>query len=172
MHIKQFNNIVFVFKIINIKYMKIIIKCLGHSKKNEFSDIEQEYIKKTPNNIEIMEYAPCSIKSPLLAKTKDNEILFSKINHSDIYIALDEAGECLSSKQFSKLIEKYKNSSQKTLQIVIGGAYGLSDKIKNKAKHVISLSAMTFPHKLARLILIEQIYRAFMIINNHPYHKE
>ena len=86
----------------------------------------------------------------------------------ETYIALSEEGKIYSSKEFSKFI---KNIDQKEINFVIGPATGLSDSIKKNAKMLISLSKMTFPHELAALLAIEQIYRAKSILAGTPYHK-
>lgn len=87
-------------------------------------------------------------------------------NVSGFCVGLDERGERLDSAGFAKLLQD-KNE----INFFIGGAYGLSDEFKGKMSRVISLSAMTFSHKIAKLMLYEQIFRALCINNNHPYHK-
>ena len=77
----------------------------------------------------------------------------------------------LDSNGFAKLIDDQSTYQQGDLVFVIGGSYGLSDQVMERSNQKISFSKMTFPHQLMRLILIEQIYRAYMILKNHPYHK-
>jgi 23S rRNA (pseudouridine1915-N3)-methyltransferase len=84
-------------------------------------------------------------------------------------VALEVDGRALSSRELAKWIERAENESVQTLVFLIGGAYGLPQALSRKADLRLSLSAMTFPHRLARLVLAEQIYRAFSILRNEPY---
>ncbi|HRH99905.1 MAG TPA: 23S rRNA (pseudouridine(1915)-N(3))-methyltransferase RlmH [Saprospiraceae bacterium] len=89
-----------------------------------------------------------------------------------ILILLDENGKNMSSRKFASMMEKFNLEGHKKLVFVIGGAYGISQNLKNEAAHLISLSAMTFSHQLVRLIFMEQIYRAWSIIHHLPYHHD
>jgi len=86
-------------------------------------------------------------------------------------IALDEGGKSVSSQQFAALLSEHMNRSTSTLVFAIGGPYGWAPKIKDHARETISLSPLTYTSQMARLILIEQIYRAMRIIKGDPYHK-
>jgi 23S rRNA (pseudouridine1915-N3)-methyltransferase len=97
--------------------------------------------------------------------------ILSKIKESDQVILLAIEGLVVDSKAFADHINKLTTYGTGDLVFVIGGSYGVSDAIKSRANSLISFSKMTFPHQLMRLILIEQIYRAYMIMKNHPYHK-
>jgi 23S rRNA (pseudouridine1915-N3)-methyltransferase len=101
----------------------------------------------------------------------EGERILSKIKTSDFVIALAIEGKMLDSNGFAKLIDDQSTYQQGDLVFVIGGSYGLSDQVMERSNQKISFSKMTFPHQLMRLILIEQIYRAYMILKNHPYHK-
>jgi 23S rRNA (pseudouridine1915-N3)-methyltransferase len=85
---------------------------------------------------------------------------------------LDERGKALDSLQWSKQFQQCMNQGVKTLVILIGGAFGVTDTIRSTAKQVWSLSNLVFPHQMVRLIVAEQVYRAFSILNNSPYHHE
>jgi 23S rRNA (pseudouridine1915-N3)-methyltransferase len=85
---------------------------------------------------------------------------------------LDENGENFSSIGFSEFIQKKMNSGIKTLVLVIGGPYGFSESVYKKANGKIALSKMTFSHQMIRMIIVEQLYRAFTILNNEPYHHQ
>ncbi len=102
-------------------------------------------------------------------KTESINIL-SKIDIKDFLILLDERGSQMSSLDFAETIEIKQNDSIKKLIFVIGGAYGVTDDLKERANYTLSLSKMVFPHEVARLLLIEQIYRAYSILNSLPYH--
>ena len=105
-------------------------------------------------------------------KEKEGELILSKISATDQLILLDENGKTFSSVGFSEYLQKKMNSGIKTLVFVIGGPYGFSDLVYQKAQGKISLSEMTFSHQMVRLFVIEQIYRGFTILRNEPYHHQ
>ena len=105
-------------------------------------------------------------------KEKEGELILSKLNPTDQLILLDENGGTFSSIAFSDYLQKKMNSGAKTLVFVIGGPYGFSEEIYQKAQGKISLSLMTFSHQMVRLFFIEQLYRGFTILRNEPYHHQ
>ncbi len=105
-------------------------------------------------------------------KEKEGEQILSKIENSDLVILLDEKGKTFTSKEFAKELQKTLNSGRKRVVYVVGGPYGFSDKVYERANKQISLSKMTFSHQIIRVIFLEQLYRAFTILNNEPYHHE
>lgn len=105
-------------------------------------------------------------------KEKEGELILSKITPMDQLILLDENGKSFSSVGFSDYLQKKMNSGVKTLVFVIGGPYGFSDMVYQKASGKVSLSEMTFSHQMVRLFVVEQIYRAFTILRNEPYHHQ
>jgi 23S rRNA (pseudouridine1915-N3)-methyltransferase len=110
--------------------------------------------------------------SELLQKEKEGELILKKTHSSDDLILLDERGKSFSSIEFSDFLQKKMNSGLKQLVLVIGGPYGFSDAVYSRANGKISLSKMTFSHQMIRPFLIEQVYRAFTILRNEPYHHE
>ena len=105
-------------------------------------------------------------------KEKEGELISSKIGSTDQLILLDENGKTFSSVDFAGELQKKMNSGIKTLVFVIGGPYGFSSEVYEKSQGKISLSAMTFSHQMVRLFFIEQLYRAFTILRNEPYHHQ
>jgi 23S rRNA (pseudouridine1915-N3)-methyltransferase len=105
-------------------------------------------------------------------KEKEGELILSKITPTDQLILLDENGKTFSSLGFSDFLQKKMNAGIKTLVFVIGGPYGFSDTVYQKAQGKVSLSEMTFSHQMVRLFVIEQIYRGFTILRNEPYHHQ
>lgn len=103
-------------------------------------------------------------------KEKEGELILKKLNTADVLVLLDENGKQYSSVDFSSFLQKKMNSGIKQLVFVIGGPYGFSDTVYQKAQGKISLSKMTFSHQMVRLFVIEQVYRAFTILKNEPYH--
>ena len=108
--------------------------------------------------------------SEVQQKEKEGEVILKKINATAILILLDENGKQYSSVDFSHYLQKKMNSGIKQLIFVIGGPYGFSDSVYQKAQGKMSLSKMTFSHQMVRLFVVEQIYRAFTILKNEPYH--
>lgn len=104
-------------------------------------------------------------------KQKEEKLLLPFFEKSDFIYLLDEKGKDFTSLKFAKELEKRMNHAS-TISFVIGGAYGVTDLIKQKANSTIQLSSMTFSHQIIRLIFAEQLYRAFSILNNEPYHHE
>ena len=115
-----------------------------------------------PKNAGIME--------PAILKIKEGEVLSALLTKEDYVVLLDERGKTLTSEAFSKFIEQRTVESTRNLIFIIGGAYGVSEAIIQRANFKWSLSTLVFPHQLVRLILAEQVYRACSIIRNEKYH--
>jgi len=147
----------------------IKIICVGKIKEKFFKEAIGEYLKRLGKytKIEIIEVADESVGN-ILEKEKNNILKY--INDKDYIVTLEIEGNNLSSVEFSKKIENtminYPN-----ITFIIGGSLGLDDGIKKLSNYKLSFSKMTFPHQLFRIILLEQIYRSFKIINNESYHK-
>ena len=105
-------------------------------------------------------------------KEKEGELILKKIQATDNLVLLDEKGYEFRSIEFSRFLQKKMNSGIKQMVLVIGGPYGFSEKVYQKAIGKIALSKMTFSHQMIRLFVVEQIYRAFTILKNEPYHHE
>lgn len=136
----------------------------------------KEYIKRLPGNIhfKLIEVNPAkrSTNSNIESlKQKEQENIFAALSVNSFIIALDEKGKSTSSKKLAYKIQSWNDENQH-ISIIIGGADGLNEKIKNKANELWSLSEMTLPHGLVRVVVAEQIYRAWTITQNHPYHRE
>ena len=107
---------------------------------------------------------------PAILKIKEGEAILAGLAKEDYLVLLDEKGKSLTSEAFSGLIVQRTNDSIKNLIFLIGGAYGVSDAVKQRANFTWSLSPLVFPHQLVRLILAEQLYRACSIMKNEQYH--
>ena len=103
-------------------------------------------------------------------KQKEGELILSKLSNSDVLVLLDENGKQYNSVEFSNYLQKHMNSGIKQLVLVIGGPYGFSEDVYQKANAKISLSKMTFSHQMVRVFVVEQLYRGFTILRNEPYH--
>ena len=148
--------------------MKII--CVGKVKEKFFVDAIKEYSKRISKytKLEIIEVADEALES--VAMKKEGERILSKIKDNDYVVTLEIEGNSLSSLEFAKKIDNNFNSN-KNLTFVIGGSYGLDDSVKSRSDYKLSFSKFTFPHQMFRVLLLEQIYRAYKINNNENYHK-
>ena len=156
-------NIVCVGKI-KEKYLKLGIdefkKRLSKYCKLEIIELEDE---KAPENL--------SDKEMLMIKEKEGKKILSKIKDNSYVISLAIDGKNLSSEELAETINKLGVRGISNITFVIGGSLGLSDEVLSRADYKLSFSKMTFPHQLMRLILLEQVYRAYRINNGEPYHK-
>ena len=156
-------NIVCVGKI-KEKYLKLGIdefkKRLSKYCKLEIIELEDE---KAPENL--------TDKEMLIIKEKEGKKILSKIKDNSYVIALAIDGKNLSSEELAETINKLGVRGISNITFVIGGSLGLSDEVLSRADYKLSFSKMTFPHQLMRLILLEQVYRAYRINNGEPYHK-
>ena len=148
--------------------MKII--CVGKVKEKFFVDAINEYSKRISKytKLEILEIPDESNES--IAMKKEGEKILSKIKDNDYVVTLEIEGNSLTSLDFAKKIDNNFNSN-KNLTFVIGGSYGLDESVKSRSDYKLSFSKFTFPHQLFRVILLEQIYRAYKINHNENYHK-
>ena len=146
---------------------------VGQIKEKYLKEAIEEYKKRISKytNIEIIEVKDEGLVEEEKAKNKEAEKINKHISDRDYLITLEIEGQQMTSPDFAKKIDNIliENSN---IVFIIGGSYGLSDEIKNKARLHLSFSKMTFPHQLFRVLLLEQIYRAYKINNNESYHKE
>lgn len=159
--------------------LHINIICIGKIKEIFFKDAIDEYSKrlskycilnitelpdeKIPNN--------ASDKELLIVKDKEAQTILNHIKRDSYIICLDLKGKQFSSEEFSRKIQNISLNYNSSITFIIGGSSGISTKVLNIANELISFSKMTFPHQLFRVFLLEQIFRAFKIMNNETYHK-
>ena len=150
----------------------IKIITVGSIKENYLKEAIQEYKKRLSKytNIEIIEVKDEGLVEPSKAIILEEEKILKNINNKECIITLEIEGKEITSEEFAQSLEKIQIENS-NITFVIGGSYGLSEKIKNMSNYHLSFSKMTFPHQLFRVILLEQIYRAFKINNNESYHK-
>ena len=159
--------------------MKITIIAVGKIKEKFFVDAIKEYSKRLSKytNLNIIEVKDektkenASLTEEDSVKETEGKRILDKISNPTKVIALAIEGTEMDSVALSKEIEKYRVSGSSDLTFVIGGSLGLHKSVLDRADFKLSFSKMTFPHQLMRVILLEQIYRSFRIINNEPYHK-
>lgn len=150
----------------------IKIICVGKIKEKYFKDAIFEYIKRISkySKIEILEVNDEAIDDAVISVKKEEERLLKVINPKDYLISLDIAGSQISSIDFASKIDSIQITNP-NITFIIGGSCGLGDNVKKLADFSLSFSKMTFPHQLFRIMLLEQIYRAYKIKNNERYHK-
>ena len=124
------------------------------------------------NLVEIPELKKAASLSRQQIKDKEGELILKQVGPSDSLILLDEHGRECRSLEFAEFLEKQMASGSKNLVFTVGGAYGFSEPVYQRANAKISLSKMTFSHQLVRTIFAEQLYRAFTILKGEPYHHE
>ena len=151
--------------------LKINIVCVGNLKDKFFIDASEEYIKRLSRfcTLKIIELKECNNLSNIEEIKKQEGDLILKSIKGYVFLC-DIKGDQIDSEMLSKKINKISLSSSE-ISFIIGGSYGVSNDVKNSANEIISMSKMTFPHRLFRVMLLEQIYRSFTIINNVGYHK-
>jgi len=155
--------------------MTIKLITIGKTDNKELTALIDDYIKRLGHYIKFSLDIIPDIKnaknlSEAEQKQKEGDLILKKIKSTDCLILLDEHGKQFDSVAFSGYLQKHMNSGVKQVVFVIGGPYGFSDAIYQKAKGKISLSKMTFSHQMIRLFFIEQLYRGFTILRNEPYH--
>ena len=157
--------------------MKIVLLNVGKTKEKYLIEGIQTYQKRLSHYIQFEIIEMPDIKKPQkFSKSnlmkKEGKLILERIKESDYLILLDERGKQSTSLTFSQKVQGWLNSGKKRLVFVVGGAYGFSDEIYKKANEELSFSKMTFSHQMVRLFFVEQIYRAFTILRNEPYHHE
>ena len=159
--------------------MKITIVCAGKIKEKFYRDALAEYTKRLSRycSLSITEVADEKTKEQAsdvecaIIKDREGERILKSIREDGYVITLAIDGKNLDSVELSKKIENLALTGKSNLYFVIGGSLGLSDEVMKRADYKLSFSRMTFPHQLMRVILLEQIYRSYRIINHEPYHK-
>ncbi len=151
--------------------MRIEVISCGRLKKGPMKDLIDEYQGRIRWNLTITEIESRYREAENQQADEERKIL-ERIDSHAFVVALDERGNGLKSLDFAKTIENLQNTGENHIQFVIGGAEGLTDAIRDKANVLLSFGQQTWPHMLARVLLLEQIYRAQQIIAGHPYHRE
>lgn len=157
--------------------MKITFLTIGKTEEKYLLEGMEKYLKRLKHYItfkvlELPELKNTKNLSEDQQKAKEAELIFKNISNTDQLILLDENGLNLSSTQFSGFLSKKMIGSVQHLVFIVGGPYGFSNEVYNRADEKISLSRMTFSHQMVRLFFIEQVYRAFTIMKGEPYHHE
>ena len=157
--------------------MKITLLLVGKTDKSYIKEAIEVYAKRLVHYIPFeMQIIPDVKNAKKLStdqlKQKEGELILASVPTGSELVLLDEGGKEFSSKGFATFLEKRMIAGTRQLCFVVGGAYGFSEEVYQKANLKFSLSKMTFSHQMVRMIFVEQLYRAFTIIKDEPYHHE
>ncbi len=154
--------------------MRINLIAVGKKMPDWIADGIEHYKKQLPKNynfiITTIESQSRKSNSPEQTKSLEERLILEAASDSTLLIALDEQGKQRTSKELSKSIEKWQLNAE-SVALIIGGADGLSSELKQRCNLIWGLSSFTLTHSMARLLLVEQIYRGYSLLSNHPYHR-
>ena len=157
--------------------MKINLLCIGKTDDKEIKNLINYYLTRLPRhwNFEITEIPDVKNArnlTPDLLKKEEAKLFLNIIENTDLVVLLDEKGKQFTSREFAQKLDSYQNNSIKKICFLVGGTYGFSDEMYQRANEKISISKMTFTHQMVRLFFVEQIYRADQILQGKPYHND
>ena len=157
--------------------MKINLLCIGKTDDKEIKNLINYYLTRLPRhwNFEITEIPDVKNArnlTPDLLKKEEAKLFLNIIENTDLVVLLDEKGKQFTSREFTQKLDSYQNNSIKKICFLVGGAYGFSEEMYQRANEKISISKMTFTHQMIRLFFVEQIYRADQILQGKPYHND
>jgi len=153
--------------------MKVKLICIGKTTDKRIEELFGEYEQRLNHYISLEIIFLELKRKPKLQedlKKEEGSLILDKIDKSNYLVVLDELGKALSSAKFAQFMQKRLNAGQREIVFAIGGAYGFSEAVYQRADAKLQLSAMTFTHQMVRLIFIEQLYRAFTILKGEKYH--
>jgi 23S rRNA (pseudouridine1915-N3)-methyltransferase len=153
--------------------MRIKFLWVGRTKDSNLRQLIGEYISRIRHFLEVsvIEIKPGEGGDPQQVLDKERDRLLERLTADDYIVLLDSEGMGLTSEEFARMIAGLRDRSVKSLVFVVGGHYGVAEPVRSQAHQRVSLSRMTLTHELARVFLLEQIYRAFTLIHRVPYHK-
>jgi 23S rRNA (pseudouridine1915-N3)-methyltransferase len=157
--------------------MKITLLCVGKTQNSHFVDLIAHYQRRLTHytsfeKVEIESRKKKKNLSKEEQKKEEGSLILDKLQPSDFLVLLDDKGKQMDTLGFANDLQKKLNSGMKSCVFVVGGSYGFSDQVYKRANEKLSLSKMTLTHQMVRLLFIEQLYRAFTVLRNEPYHHE
>ena len=150
--------------------MKFRFVWIGKTKDKNWKALQEEYLKRLSHFVKC-EIVEIRDSAPHEGSEIEGKRILDALNPKTLAVLLDVGGKAFSSHQIADLIEKWQVAGTKEVAFIIGGADGVSEEIRGKADNVLSLSFLTFTHEMARVVLLEQLYRGYSIINGFPYQK-
>ena len=157
--------------------MKINLLCIGKTDDKEIKNLINYYLTRLPRhwNFEITEIPDVKNArnlTPDLLKKEEAKLFLNIIENTDLVVLLKKKGKQFTSREFAQKLDSYQNNSIKKICFLVGGTYGFSEEMYQRANEKISISKMTFTHQMIRLFFVEQIYRADQILQGKPYHND
>ncbi len=151
--------------------MQITILAVGKETSAELRDLQKDYENRLQSQVSITwKLLPSSrALDPEQVRVQESKLLIAELKANDTVILLDERGTQQTNETFAETFERLAGRHGRMV-IIIGGAFGVNDELRNRADFVWSLSDLVFPHQLVRVMLLEQLYRTYAVLNNHPYH--
>lgn len=156
--------------------MKITVISVGRVRQSFVLEGEREYLKRMsasvwrPALLDLAIDAPDSLQPDEIRQREGFELL-KRLSAFDVIVALDERGPQMSSREFAAYLQQQMTHGKRSMALVIGGAHGFSDAVRQSASKILALSQLTLPHQLTRLVLVEQLYRAHTLLQGTGYHK-
>lgn len=153
--------------------MQVTIMTVCKRSEPNIEALIEQYEKRMNSDVQVrwQFMAPSKSSDAMVCRTEESNLILNQLKATDRVVLLDERGQQYDNKGFADTFSRLA-SSQGRLIFVIGGAYGVSDALRTRADVVWSLSKLVFPHRLIRLVLIEQLYRTVMVVKGHPYHHD
>ncbi|MEP9365809.1 23S rRNA (pseudouridine(1915)-N(3))-methyltransferase RlmH [Xanthobacter sp. VNH20] len=159
--------------------MRILLVCIGRLKAGAERDLVTRYVERARasgrvlglTGFETLEFPESAARRAEDRMSEEGATLLAAIPPGAVVVALDPRGRALSSEDFSARIQAERDTGASAFCLVIGGADGLADPVRDRAKLMLAFGAATFPHQLVRVMLAEQLYRATTILSGHPYHR-
>ena len=153
--------------------MKLMLRWIGKTRNPHLAALLGDYLARIGGlaDLTLSEVKAVEFQDAARAVAAEDRQLLRGLGRDDFLIAMDPQGQPLNSESFAQVIADRREHSLKRMVFVLGGPNGLSQAVRNRSHRVISLSSMTFSHEIARLVLLEQIYRAFTLVHRIPYHK-
>ena len=157
--------------------MKILLISVGTMREAPLKELAERYSSRIPHYIpfeavEVPDAASSKNSTPQARKAKEGEAILSKIAPGDFVVLLDERGKQMTSRELASFIDRKAATLSRNIVFVIGGPYGFSQEVYNRANLLLGISKMTFTHEMARVLTLEQIYRAMTILRGEPYHHD
>ena len=157
--------------------MKIVVLAVGKTSTGYIADAVADFVKRASRHVPtefvaLPDAKPSKGQTEEMQKRREGQTILSAISGGDSVVLLDERGKMPTSREFAGMIEQAMNRGLRRLVMVIGGPYGFSKEVYDRADSMLALSRMTFTHEMVRLFLAEQIYRATAIMHGEPYHHD
>lgn len=150
---------------------KVDVIAIGKAKKGPWYELQEEYRGRMRWDLTLHELES-KLTDEKEQQKEEQRLILSKLDEDSFVIVLDERGEGLRSLDFAQTVQKIQNTGTNKITFLIGGACGFTDEVRDKANMLMSFGQQTWPHMMARIMLLEQVYRAQQILAGHPYHRE